>query len=187
MGRSAGRIRVALVSLGAAFCVAVAAESAQAGTPSAEPPPATGLRLSAASTVAAGSTLTVRPLDQCPPPPDVPGAQPLARISLTRGTSVLASAEVPVSSAGAWSAQLRVPAGTRSGSAQLAAFCFFSPQAEGAYAAYAANRVTVSPAASTLPFTGPRPAPPLALGGALIAVGSALLVVGRRPRRLARS
>src|SRR5262245_51420594 len=112
---------IGLGMLAAALVLALpTAASAQTGTFTASP-----------TSGAAGATVTLTSVTPCTLPAGVTGS-PLVRVTLTRGSTRLGSAEIPVRADGSWSGSLHVGSNASAGTAQLSGFCFASPQAEGA-------------------------------------------------------
>ena len=137
---------VAMATLGVAAVALMASPvSAQTGTfqatPSSGPP---------------GTVISVYSVSPCVPPTSIT----FARISLSQGSTVLASGNFPVSSSGAWSGTLTVSARAIPGAATLGGDCIASPQAEGSLLHYqdVSFTVTSSPisGATTTPTGMPR-------------------------------
>jgi hypothetical protein len=116
------------------------------------------------------------------------------RVTVGRRGTILGSATAPVNATtGEWTARVRVKSSAAAGPATVEAFCIFSPQAEGAYEAYAPVAITITrPASSStraassreLPRTGTGTAP--LTGAALGLIGGGLLLVAAatpQPRR----
>jgi hypothetical protein len=83
--------------------------------------------------------VTVAPVAPCAPPPAAMGAQ--ASVGVAGGGSPAPPAVVvPVAASGTWSATVNLPS---TGHRTVSAFCLSSPQAEGAYFAYAPADVAV--------------------------------------------
>ena len=140
-----------------------------------------GTFTASASSGAAGSAITVTSVTPCTLPAGVTGS-PVVRVSLSRGSTVLGSASITVSASGSWSGTLTVNATATSGTAQLAAFCLASPQAEGAVLAYEPLPFTVG--TSELARTGASSIPTIAWGmtlmlGGIVLVGTSRVTRGR--------
>jgi hypothetical protein len=130
---------------------------------------------SAPASGAPGTVISVAAVTPCLSP--VAGT-PFVRVFLQRGSATLGSATFTVTPEGSWSGSLRVGAGATQGSAQLSAFCFASPQAEGALVAYQPHKFAVlvgTPSPSGLPVTGAPTLALLALASGLIVAGAAIL------------
>jgi hypothetical protein len=93
-----------------------------------------------ASAARSGTSITVSSITPCFSP--VSGT-PLVRVFLGRGSSTLARSTFLVSSSGRWAGRLTIPSAASPGSAQLSAFCFSGPQAEGALLAYTPHDFTI--------------------------------------------
>jgi hypothetical protein len=119
----------------------------------------------------------------CTLPAGVTGA-PFISVTLTRGSTVVATARIPVSPGGSWSGTLAVGNLAAPGTDTIEAFCIASPQAEGALLAYAAIPFVVT-ASGGLSNTGYNPWPPGTLGIGLLLAGGGLVLIARRPRTAA--
>jgi hypothetical protein len=136
-----------------------------------------------------GTSIAVSASSGCVLPSGVTGT-PLAKMTLSRGSTVLVTGTFSASSSGAWSGTLVVPAGTTPGAATLGGACLASAQAEGALVAYSDMTFTVTAApisgASTtptgLPWAGSEPYVAAAAAAGLLLVGA-----GYRRRRGSRA
>jgi hypothetical protein len=142
-----------------------------------------GTFTASASSGAAGSVITVTSVTPCTLPAGVTGS-PLVRVSLSRGSTVLGSASITVSASGSWSGTLTVNAGAAEGTAQLAAFCLASPDAEGAVLAY--TPLPFSVGTSELARTGASSTPIMMWGAMLLLGGLALAGASARRARTTR-
>ena len=175
MSRFPASVAVPVVLSAAAVALWISPVSAQTGT--FQVTPVTG---------PAGATITVSSVSPCVPAT----SETFARIALSQGSTVLASANVSVSSTGAWTGTLTVPSTATLGSATLGGDCIASPQAEGSLLHYQDVSFTVTSApvlgATTTPtgrpWSGSRPyvAGVAALGIALVGLGY------RQKRRIGR-
>jgi LPXTG-motif cell wall-anchored protein len=126
-----------------------------------------------------GTTITVASVTKCVLPAGVTG-QPFIRISLARGTTVVATTDIPTSPSGSWTGTLAVGSMAAPGVDTIEAFCIAGPQAEGAVLAYEPVSFTVTPAGS-LPNTGVHLRAVGIAGAVVLMAGLGLLVVTRRP------
>jgi LPXTG-motif cell wall-anchored protein len=134
------------------------------------------------TTVKRGESITLTSSTPCTLPSGVTGT-PLVRVTLARGSTVLARATGTTQSGGTWRATLVVPASIGNGSARVDAVCVASEQAEGALVDYDDVAVDIT---DDLPHTGSSSLPLAFGGGALALTGAALLTAsGRRVRRIA--
>ena len=90
---------------------------------------------------------------------------------------MIARGTFPVSAPGAWSGTITVGTQAASGRDTLDAFCFSSPQAEGATLAYGQIPFIVTGGLAETGFTA---GPWMLVGGLLLVVGAALLRAGHR-------
>lgn len=127
-----------------------------------------------------GTGIAVASVTPCVLPAGVTGA-PFARVTLTRGSTVITAGRFPVSASGAWSGTLTVGSQAALGADTLQAFCIASPQAEGALLAYAAVPFTVT-ASSGLPSTGFNPWPGTIASAGLLIAGAWMVLAARRRR-----
>jgi len=161
-----------IATLGVAALALTASQvSAQTGTFQATP-----------SSGPTGTVISISSVSPCVPPSSVT----FARISLSQGSTVLATGNFSVSSSGAWSGKLTVSAQARSGAATLGGDCIASPQAEGSLLHYqdVSFTVTSSPISGAtttptgMPWGGSRPYE-AGVGG----LGLGLIVLGYLQRR----
>jgi hypothetical protein len=124
-----------------------------------------------------GTTITLTSVTPCPKNPAGVTGPRLVRATLFRGPTVIARGTFPVSASGAWSGTITVGPQAASGRDTLDAFCFSSPQAEGATLAYGQIPFIVTGGLAKTGFTA---APWTLVGGLLLAVGAALLRAGHR-------
>lgn len=132
-----------------------------------------------------GTTISVSSVTPCVLPAGVTGS-PFGRITLSRGSTVLASGDFPALSSGSWSGTLTVPSGTTAGAATLGADCQASQQAEGSLVHYdnvsfivtsgQVSGATTSPTGQ--PWAGSAP-----YVGAAFGLGLGLVGLGYRRRR----
>jgi|GEM_PF-4878362 len=130
-----------------------------------------------------GTTIFVRSITVCRLPAGVTGA-PLAAVTVTQGSRVVATGRFTASATGGWHGVLLVGATARPGTATVSAFCLASTRAEGALFSYRSVSFTVG----GLPATGAGPPAGLSAGlGLLMILAGALLVLAarRRPTRAA--
>jgi len=105
-----------------------------------------------------GSSIEIASVTPCPSNPTGVAGPRVVRATLTRGSVVLGSVQLSVSSSGAWSGDLFVSRSATAGAARLDAFCFSSVEAEGATVAYPARSFTVVATAPPAPITSVVPA-----------------------------
>jgi hypothetical protein len=161
-------LRLGVFTVAGAFTLAVlpsaAAQTATfSATPASGPP---------------GTSIVLSSVTQCRLPAGVTG-QPLVRATLSRGSTVISAATIPVAASGSWTGTLRVGRLAASGVDTIEAFCLASPQAEGALLAYSPRTFTVT-APTGLAGTGFDSWPAAAGGAALVLGGSLLLLASRR-------
>jgi hypothetical protein len=126
----------------------------------------------------AGTTITISSISPCVPATSTT----FARIALSQGSTVLASADFSVSSSGAWTGTLKVPGTAAPGAATLGGDCIASPQAEGSLLHYQDVPFTVT---SVSVSGGGTPWVPYVVG--VVVLGIAVVALGHLRRRRHRS
>jgi hypothetical protein len=126
----------------------------------------------------AGTSIVLTSITPCRLPAGVTGA-PFIRASLSRGSTVITASTIALNSSGMWTGRLTVGSQAAPGVDTIEAFCFASPQAEGAVLAYSPRTFTVT-ASAGLASTGAGGWTAGVVAVMLIAAGGSLMVAGRR-------